>query len=105
MKPAIVLLAALASTASAERQQFAGMPPERYQGDGVAVVLFVSDVREYCNTNTPAGYVLIACAKKIDGVPVIVMPNPCPIGDIDFYARVACHELGHVNGWPGRHPE
>lgn len=34
---------------------------------------------------------------------VIILPNPCdwPRGD---YADMACHELGHWNGWPGTHP-
>lgn len=105
MKAALALCAAVACTSAAPRPQFAGMPPERFQGDGVAVVLFVSDVRQYCNSDVPPGYTLIACAKRVDDTPVIVMPNPCPLGEYEFYARIACHELGHTNLWPGDHPE
>lgn len=107
MKTLITLAAAipLAAATPTDRPYYAGMPPERYQGEGVAVVLFVNDVRQYCNADIPPGYVLYACAGERDGVPTIVMPNPCPVGDIEFYARIACHELGHISGWSGNHPE
>lgn len=36
---------------------------------------------------------------------IMVLPNPCdPQWADDLYAGLACHELRHVNGWPGDHP-
>lgn len=31
------------------------------------------------------------------------LPNPCDYPQSDAYARLACHEMGHINGWPGYH--
>lgn len=31
------------------------------------------------------------------------LPNPCRYPQTDAYARLACHEMGHMDGWPGYH--
>jgi hypothetical protein len=84
------------------------IPPERFQGDGGAVVIFggMATVRKLC-----AGVKLddgatapLACSGVNDkGTPIIVAPNPCLAAQSDLYAAILCHELGHLNGWPSTH--
>ncbi len=109
MKTLVTLAAAipLAAATPTDRPYYAGMPPERYQGEGVAVVLFVNDVRQYCHAEVPPGYTLLACAGERDGVPTIVLPDPCPFGAAgEMFATLACHEKAHSShNWPGNHPE
>jgi hypothetical protein len=81
-----------------------GMPPARFQGEVVEVVVYTNDVTPYCGT-APEGLEIIACTRDVKGTPVTVLPNPCAIGDEDWYARIACHEKGHALGWPGDHPQ
>lgn len=84
---------------------YAGMPPERFQGDGVAVVVFTSDVEAMCGP-APMGKVILACAKEIDGVPVLILPNPCALGAAgERFATLACHEKAHSLNWTGMHEE
>lgn len=96
--------AAPAQTPGYNTPYSSAMPPERFRGDGAAVVFFVSDVEAYCGPSDP-GKRVIACARRTrDGTPVIVLPNPCPIAELgDPYAIVACHEAGHVSGWGANH--
>lgn len=77
--------------------------PERHQGNRVAVVRFEGHegIATQCGVAKPP-LVLIACAGKVKGVPTIAVPNPCLLPG-DFYARLLCHELGHLNGWSGAH--
>ena len=78
-------------------------PPARYQGDGVAVVIFVADVEPYCGHAEPP-LRIIACTRQTkDGTPIVVLPNPNLAPKDDAYARIAAHELGHVSGWPAWH--
>ena len=108
MKTLLVLAAAvpLASATPLERTHYDGMPPARYQAEGAALVLFVDDVRPYCNVPVAEGYTLIACAGERDGVPIIVMPHPAYAASLgDPYAVVMWHELAHTQGWSGSHPE
>lgn len=81
---------------------FAGMPPARLQGDGIGLVAFVSDVRKFCGDPGP-GYVIYGCTREIAKQQVIFLPNPCPSGDFEFYARIACHEAAHRAGWGANH--
>ncbi len=76
---------------------FAGMPPPKFHQDTAAILIFTSDVSSYCG-KAPKGYVTLACAQG----PQIAMPNPCQFPD-DPYAALLCHEMAHVNGWPGTH--
>lgn len=78
-------------------------PPEQYQGPNAAVVVFagMAQLQELCSSE-PAqkGHVYLGCAAiKDDGTPVIALPDPCLLPHSDFYAALACHELGHINGW------
>jgi hypothetical protein len=82
-----------------------GIPPARFQKDGVAVVLFVSPdgIDGLCGKAGP-GRVMLACTNwTAKGVAIVTLPNPCPRADKEYFARIACHELGHVGGWPATH--
>jgi hypothetical protein len=56
----------------------------------------------------------VSCDEKGDPLPSeacsfgppneIYMPNPCSFPPSDDYARLMCHEIGHLNGWPDNHP-
>jgi hypothetical protein len=76
------------------------IPPQRYQGDTGAVVIFANaaSIAAMCGATN-----LIACAGKKDGTPIIAVPNPCLFANSDLYAAILCHEMGHVNGWPAAH--
>lgn len=79
-------------------------PPERFQFDNAAVAIFTSDVSQICGT-LPDGYRIIACVQRTkDGTPIMVLPNPCMFPTEQF-GHIVCHELGHRNGWGGRHEE
>ena len=83
---------------------FGGSPPLRYMGDAGAVTLFVMDVEHYCGAATP-GFVIKGCAgRTAEGTPIMVVKNPCPRTNDDDYARLICHEIAHLRGWPGDHP-
>ena len=105
----IVALAALLCAAPTTPQEtgpgtpfFAGMPPVKYQANNAQVVVFTSDLRQFCGAPEP-GMVILGCARKMGNTPVLFLPNPCLLGDREFYARIACHELGHRNGWTALH--
>lgn len=85
----------------------ADMPPLRFQGDSVSVVVFTSQagIEEYCGKATP-GFVMIACHREAkNGASIIFMPNPCPVGELDYYAKIMCHENGHSLGWTANHEQ
>jgi len=85
------------------------MPPQRFRGDGVATVFFLSraDIEQICGAGRqpPAGSAVLACSTRKNGRKIIVMPNPCVVGDIDYYARLMCHENGHIAGWGALHED
>jgi hypothetical protein len=68
-------------------------------GDVAAVAIFSDQsVRVGCGEGT------IACAAfDEDKTPVLILPNPCPLAEVDLYAAIVCHEIGHLNGWPKGH--
>jgi hypothetical protein len=81
------------------------MPPIRFQGNNISVVHFTDQdgIHKYCG-KPEKGYTMVACRRQTnEGVSVLFMPNPCPTGGLEWYAKIACHELGHVNGWSGNH--
>lgn len=103
---AVALFAAVAAPLAPNSTLYSdGTPPERFQKDGAAVVLFVStqdDINAICG-KAPEGRRTMACTHFEDGkAPIITMPNPCNV-TYDYYAHLICHELGHVNGWPRTH--
>lgn len=83
-----------------------GMPPVKYQGDVIIPVLAYAgnpaDREVLCDANVPSGMVLLGCVLPNGAT---VLPNPCaPEFAGEKFAIIACHELGHSNGWPGTHP-
>jgi hypothetical protein len=76
-----------------------------YTGDAAVRVEFVTGFDEIgakCGNGKPTA----ACVTWRDRKPdTMYLPNCCDPawGDEDF-ARLCCHELRHVNGWPGDHP-
>lgn len=92
----------LSAPAAEHGPVYAGLPPERFQADGVGLVAYVSELTHYCGT-PPPGHVLYGCHRVIDGVGVSFLLNPCIFGDVEFWARIACHEAGHRNSWTGMH--
>jgi hypothetical protein len=79
-------------------------PPVRFQDDAV----FLVEVRDQRGINAecqllfgvpPEGMKTDACT--IDGR--VIAPNPCDYSLTETYARMLCHEMGHVNGWPPVH--
>lgn len=81
-----------------------GIPPERFHRQvAVARVIFVpkNRIAATCHVQAPAGLGVVACSRPEKNL--IIMPDPCPAADTDYYARIACHELGHLAGWPTTH--
>lgn len=108
----IVALAALLTAAPSVPQEvatgpntpyFTGLPPAEFQSDNAQVVVFTSTVTRFCG-EAPEGIRIIACSRTVNKTPVLFLPNPCLAGQTEYYARIACHELGHRNGWSGNHP-
>lgn len=84
----------------------AGLPPVRFQNNAVAIVVFTDriGIDAECGV-APPPYTVIACTKAIGDTPVVFMPNACPAGATEYFARIMCHEMGHVQGWSGEHEE
>ena len=79
-----------------------GVPPARFQRDAVAQVWFVSPgaVDLICDQKG-LGFNVVACSYPAQRK--IIVPNPCLADPREYYGRMLCHELGHINGWPGNH--
>lgn len=95
-----VLLASVTLTAATPlKTESDAVPPARYQTNNIAQVVFVdrADIQRICRSSNPN---VVACASGN----TIIMQNPCPSAYYSYYAQIMCHELGHVNGWPGYHP-
>ena len=68
--------------------------------------MFLSRVTAVCRGEPPAGKRIVACLQTLpDGSLRMVLPNPCAFAEDERFARLACHELAHVNGWTGQHEE
>lgn len=89
---AAVGLAALTACSSVQ------LPPEAYRGSRPVLVDFMGDGEAFTYCTNAAGTPAIACANRFR----IWIENPCLYQGA--YAALLCHELGHVNGWPGDHP-
>lgn len=84
-----------------------GMPPERFRGNAASVVVFTdrAGIEAICGKSEPPN-IMLACRRAFpNGTPLVVMPNPCLLGESEFFAKIMCHEMGHVNGWTGNHEE
>lgn len=78
-----------------------GYPPVRYMGEAIAIVFFANDVEVLCGA-PPPGYQILACASADERK--IAMPNPCAARyDGEQFAKIMCHEKGHILGWPATH--
>lgn len=106
----IALLAAVAAPAQAPAPappptMDDSMPPERFWGDTSAVLITTdrAGIDKICGMAEP-GYMIVACIRVINGVPVIVMPNPATYAGPHDYRVILAHEQAHVNGWPADHP-
>lgn len=105
------LLCGVCSVASAQPVAMgtvnSGLPPERFRGNAAALVYFTdrTGVEQLCGTAEPPN-IMIACKRSFagDGV-IVIMPNPCLIGEAEFFAKIMCHEMGHVQGWGGNHEQ
>jgi hypothetical protein len=69
------------------------------QGQGTALVVFATPERtaRLCGSARA-----LACAARVDGVPVpvIVMPDPCAGFGDERYGQLTCHETSHAfRGW------
>lgn len=109
---AFVVLAGLALLGAAQAPEqipalarglvFDGLPPDRLQGNNRTRIRFFDtlDVEEACGVPSP-DKTFLGCVRGPVHKPIIYMPNPCRRSG--EYARVLCHELGHVNGWTKYH--
>lgn len=85
--------------------EVAPLPPHQYRVDEtVAAIMFTTPdkVDVGCGNKDPKHWQIFACSQ-IEGSRVL-MPHPCLYTD-DNYARLLCHELGHISGWPADHPD
>lgn len=87
-----------------------GMPPIRFRGDaGIPKVQFAKglQVSSLCKIDLLTGQEVMACtflAPDTMKPNRMVLPNPCqPQFRGERFAELACHELGHANGWPATH--
>lgn len=103
-----MLWAALAAVAAASVPPGYGVkdtdafPPLRFQRDTVATIATAGTedvLNEDCGK--PDSGIRLGCTL-IRQHNLVVVPNPCHYPE-DFYARILCHELGHVQGWGGLH--
>lgn len=82
-------------------------PPLRFQREAMVVVQLKTqaEIGAVCESlrqdPPPPGRRYLACATP--ALHVAYLSNPCDYPD-ERYAKTFCHELGHLNGWPGDHP-
>lgn len=76
------------------------MPPARWQGTGEMILRVVAeaDIAAACAPLKPSpGNRIVACkGTAADGRPVITIPDPCPLAEHEWTARVLCHEVAHA---------
>jgi hypothetical protein len=73
-------------------------PPPQFRGDVTARIEFVAPERVSLRCmERGVPYLANACT----GQGLMTMPNPC--GFSDAYAKIACHEMAHINGWANDH--
>lgn len=84
-----------------------GWPPKRYRDDTAVMVRFVSNVEAECHKGglqKVEGSKVTGCARIGAGVREIIVANPCTSSVLSTeYTRSVCHEIGHINGWSGKH--
>jgi len=99
----LLALCLAACTSSAPLKQYeqpafpyVARPTPDAQGDRAAMVFFIDQslTAKKCEEWGADINNALACA----GFGFIILPNPCEFSD-ERYAQIACHELGHLNGW------
>ena len=103
----LLTLAALAATAALAPNSTPftdAKPPARFQREATTVIQVTDQtgINRTCHAlfgAPPAGMKTDACFTGER----MVLPNPCSFPQTESYARMLCHELGHVNGWPSTH--
>lgn len=78
------------------------LPPERFMGSAGVLTFFLTkeEITKACGDDN------LACViRSKDGGTFMVLPNTCElvVSRVEIVAAILCHELGHVNGWPGEH--
>ena len=73
------------------------MPPVQYRGASFGVVVYTNEIARYCGTSPDPTLTIVAC--YFPDQKITFLPNPCNLGDREIYAKIACHEAGHRNGW------
>lgn len=100
----LAALIGLAACGAPTVGSFQQQPPDRYRADGLVAVQFVDpdQIPALCaaGQDLGAGKVIGACVKGL----FMILPNPCAWPNDSDYRQIACHELGHRNGWPASHP-
>lgn len=81
------------------------IPPVKFRADAMATVAFVADPDGRCAPPDDVRQYRACVVTYPGGAQLMVLPNPCKFASVDFYARWACHELGHRNGWPANHKD
>lgn len=76
-----------------------GMPPERFQESAELHIKFVPEPNSPGACGIASKGVFEACVRGN----TVYLPNPCPMGNTERFARLTCHEMAHVNGWPADH--
>jgi hypothetical protein len=84
----------------------ASLPPVQYREDKVIAIIqftYPKDVDKGCGGSPEDDPTYIVACTKVGG-PKMLAPHPCLYPE-DPYARVLCHELGHISGWPADHSD
>lgn len=114
MSPAFVIGTLLLITAPIETSNFDNwpvqtnsihlpvqLPPRAYQHPSTFIVSTVpSNLITLTCDRLGATHADAACER--DGA--VYLPNPCDFPR-DDYARLMCHEMGHINGWSANHSD
>ena len=80
---------------------FGGMPPQRFKGEAIVPVgfLYIDALGEVCG-KAELPLTRLGCANR----KVVAIIHPCaPIFKGEIFARLMCHEIAHVHGWPASH--
>jgi hypothetical protein len=101
-----VVAISLAAALSASALFSDAAPPQRYR-EATSFTLVIADQNRIERTCQPLfgkpgdGQKTLGCTVG----KTVTLPNPCDFPETDTYARMVCHELGHINGWPATHDE
>lgn len=76
---------------------FSGRPPVRFMGTTLVPRVTFGHI-SWCGKPEDPDHYFVACVRGS----VIFLPHPCEFPTEEF-AQLTCHELAHINGWPGDH--